>query len=120
MENIIEFLKLVGKLKSVKRQGWLDNGLKNPESVSDHMYRMGIISTILECVTNKAIDINKCIKMSLIHDMAESIVGDITPRQGISKAEKFSLEHVKACKYTRVLCKKFSPNLTPLHRSLPR
>lgn len=29
-----------------------------------------------------------CMKMALIHDMAESLVGDITPRDPVSKAEK--------------------------------
>ncbi len=34
----------------------------------------------------------KAIKMALIHDVAESLVGDIAPTQGIPKAEKQSLE----------------------------
>lgn len=34
------------------------------------------------------LDINKCIKMCLIHDMAEAIVGDITPVDGVAKPEK--------------------------------
>ena len=34
------------------------------------------------------LDIARCTKMALVHDMAESLVGDITPRDGISKTEK--------------------------------
>lgn len=34
----------------------------------------------------------RCIKMSLVHDLAESIVGDITPNSGVSKEEKFQRE----------------------------
>jgi len=34
------------------------------------------------------IDVNRCIKMCLIHDMAESLVGDITPVDGVAKPEK--------------------------------
>jgi putative hydrolase of HD superfamily len=34
------------------------------------------------------LDTNKCIKMSLIHDLAESLVGDITPADGVPKTEK--------------------------------
>lgn len=34
------------------------------------------------------LDLFKCMKMCLIHDMAESIVGDITPVDGIAKPEK--------------------------------
>lgn len=35
----------------------------------------------------------KCMQLALIHDLAESIVGDITPFDGISKQEKRLREH---------------------------
>jgi putative hydrolase of HD superfamily len=34
------------------------------------------------------LDLFKCMKMCLIHDMAEAIVGDITPVDGVAKPEK--------------------------------
>lgn len=34
------------------------------------------------------LDLHKCMKMCLIHDMAESLVGDITPVDGVAKPEK--------------------------------
>lgn len=34
------------------------------------------------------LDRNKCIKMAIVHDLAEAIVGDITPHDGVSKEEK--------------------------------
>jgi putative hydrolase of HD superfamily len=34
------------------------------------------------------LDIQRCIKMALIHDMAEALVGDITPVDGVAKGEK--------------------------------
>ena len=34
------------------------------------------------------IDLAKCMKMCLVHDMAEAIVGDITPVDGVPKPEK--------------------------------
>lgn len=34
------------------------------------------------------LDLAKCTRMALIHDMAESLVGDITPVDGVSKSEK--------------------------------
>lgn len=36
----------------------------------------------------------RCIKMSLVHDLAESLVGDITPSCGIGKEEKQQKEKV--------------------------
>lgn len=35
----------------------------------------------------------KCMKMALVHDLAESIVGDITPYCGIEREEKMRREH---------------------------
>jgi putative hydrolases of HD superfamily len=35
--------------------------------------------------TKDDIDVGKCISMAVVHDLAESIVGDITPADGISK-----------------------------------
>jgi hypothetical protein len=34
----------------------------------------------------------RCIKMSLVHDVAESMVGDITPHCGVSDADKHAME----------------------------
>ena len=34
----------------------------------------------------------RCIKISLVHDMAESIVGDITPSDNVSKDDKHRME----------------------------
>lgn len=38
----------------------------------------------------------RVIKMALVHDMAEAIVGDITPHCGVSDVDKFTLEKVSA------------------------
>lgn len=58
------------------------------ESISDHMYRMSIISMFAPPSLATRLDLNKCIKMCLIHDMAELLVGDITPVDGVAKSEK--------------------------------
>lgn len=34
----------------------------------------------------------RCIKLALVHDVAEAIVGDITPTCGVSDEDKFRLE----------------------------
>eukprot|EP01133_Synstelium_polycarpum_P002960 gene2960-3402_t len=38
------------------------------------------------------IDRNKCLKMALVHDLGESLVGDFTPYDKITKEEKYRLE----------------------------
>ena len=34
--------------------------------------------------------------MALVHDLAESIVGDLTPSSGVSKEEKYAREKVSS------------------------
>ncbi|KAG7275633.1 hypothetical protein CRUP_021960 [Coryphaenoides rupestris] len=74
--NILQFMKLVGQLKRVPRTGWVYRGVTQPESVSDHMYRMAILAMT---VTDPTVNKDRCMKLALVHDMAECIVGDIAP-----------------------------------------
>ncbi|ORE04448.1 hypothetical protein BCV72DRAFT_312887 [Rhizopus microsporus var. microsporus] len=87
--NVIRFLHIIENLKKTKRTGWLDNGIKQAESIADHMHRMSIMAML---VNDPSINRDKCIKMAIVHDLAEAVVGDITPHAGVSKEEKFSLE----------------------------
>ncbi|KAI8980439.1 HD domain-containing protein [Pilobolus umbonatus] len=87
--NVIKFFHTIESLKRTKRTGWLDNGVQQAESISDHMHRMGIMAML---ITDPAVDRNKCIKMAVVHDLAEAVVGDITPYAGVSKEDKFKLE----------------------------
>ena len=52
------------------------------------MYRMSMISMFAPPSLASRLDLHKCMKMCLIHDMAELLVGDITPVDGVAKPEK--------------------------------
>jgi putative hydrolase of HD superfamily len=53
------------------------------------MYRMSIMTMLAPPSLSAKLDIPRCTKMALIHDMAEALVGDITPVDyHITKAEK--------------------------------
>ena len=62
----------------------------HPESVADHSYSMSIMAMILSDLENY--DFEKILKMVLLHDLAESKIGDFTPGQ-ISKDEKEKIEN---------------------------
>ncbi|KAG0698249.1 HD domain-containing protein [Suillus ampliporus] len=81
----LAFFHVLERLKTQKRTGWIPN----PESISDHMYRMAILAM---CTSDSTLDVSKCVMMAVVHDLAEAQVGDITPREGISKQEKLRLE----------------------------
>ncbi|MBA4462516.1 MAG: HD domain-containing protein [Nitrosopumilaceae archaeon] len=83
---LLDFLKTSANLKNIPRQGWIDKlEISNPESVADHTFSMAIIGMILS--DSKNYNTEKILKMILLHDLAESITGDITPEQksGVDK-----------------------------------
>lgn len=85
----LKFLNLVGQLKAVKRAGWIRTGVNGPESVADHIHRMSIISMLIP-ISHPSRD--KLVKMAIVHDLAEAIVGDVAPHDGASKEEKCNRE----------------------------
>lgn len=52
------------------------------------MYRMSIMTMCAPPSLASRLNIPHCMKMALVHDMAESIVGDITPLDKMTKPEK--------------------------------
>ncbi|KAK7927498.1 hypothetical protein PG985_004496 [Apiospora marii] len=84
----VPFFHLLERLKTNKREGWRRFGIERGESISDHMYRMSLMTMFCPPELAAKIDLAKCMKMCLVHDMAESIVGDITPVDGVPKPEK--------------------------------
>ncbi|KAI9040323.1 HD domain-containing protein [Aspergillus affinis] len=85
----IPFFHLLERLKTTPRSGWLQVGIPHGESISDHMYRMAVMAMMPPASLARGLDISRCVAMALVHDMAECLVGDFTPRDvGISKGEK--------------------------------
>lgn len=85
----VPFFHLIERLKTTKREGWRRFGISDGESISDHMYRMSIMTMMAPPSLASRLNIPHCTKMALIHDMAESLVGDITPvDKDVTKTEK--------------------------------
>lgn len=77
MENLVDFLIQVGKLKRKKRRGWVVHQIKNSESTAEHIFRMAVLAWILG--RKKKLNLEKVIKMALIHDICEVYASDETP-----------------------------------------
>ncbi|KAH7369198.1 HD domain-containing protein [Plectosphaerella cucumerina] len=87
-DSPLPYFHLLERLKTTKREGWRRFGIERGESIADHMYRMSLLTFACPAALRPRLDLNRCIKMCLIHDMAESLVGDITPVDGVAKPEK--------------------------------
>ena len=72
--ELIDFLGKIEKLKCVTRHSWTSTG--RHESVAEHSWRLAV--TAMLCKDEyPEIDIDKVIKMCLIHDFGEAVTGDI-------------------------------------------
>ena len=87
----ISFYQLVSKMKTTPRTGWVNNCIPSPESIADHSYRVAMMAMVAAPIMG--LDVGKCVSMAIAHDLAESIVGDITPRDPVTKEEKRDMEH---------------------------
>ncbi|KAL4712711.1 hypothetical protein ACJJTC_008008 [Scirpophaga incertulas] len=58
------------------------------------MYRMGLMTFLLteKNNINPKLDVNRCLQIALVHDLAECIVGDLTPHCGVPPDEKHRRE----------------------------
>lgn len=88
MVNLVEFFVEIGKLKGMPRRGWVIRDIKNPESIAEHIFRVTIMAWILGAVKKDNLNIEKIIKMALIHDLCEVYAGDTTPYDSILPKDK--------------------------------
>lgn len=72
----MQFLSLGEKLKSEMRHCWMNSGRQ--ESVAEHSWRLSLMVMRYAHKLDKPVDMLKCLKMSIVHDFAEAITGDIS------------------------------------------
>ncbi|CAG5105090.1 Oidioi.mRNA.OKI2018_I69.chr1.g1824.t1.cds [Oikopleura dioica] len=89
--NILPFLRECLKIKKTVRTGWVRLGVKEPENVSEHMYFMALMAL---SATPKELNKDRCMKIAIVHDLAECITGDIVPEKysGVSETDKHKME----------------------------
>ena len=88
---ISEFFFQIAGLKKLPRSGWkIKLGLNDSESVAEHSYMMSVMSMVLADM--KSLNSEKVIKMSILHDWAESKIGDFMPDE-IGHDKKSELEN---------------------------
>ncbi|MDW8045492.1 MAG: HD domain-containing protein [Nitrososphaerota archaeon] len=79
-QDLLDFFKIIYRLKKEVRKGWLIKaGVKNPESVADHVCFTALLSMIIGDMRN--LDTFKMVKMALIHDIGEALIGDRVPNE---------------------------------------
>lgn len=89
MKKLNNLIALLGQIKDLPRSGWLCKKVENPETVADHSLGLALLVLLF---TPDNLDRDKCLRLAVVHDLAEAKIGDFTPFDDISREEKRRLE----------------------------
>jgi len=87
-ENVLNLAKILGRMKKVKRNGWVKRRILEAESDAEHSYSLAMLVMLF---APASLDRLKCLQMALIHDLPEVFCGDFVPGE-IAESEKLALE----------------------------
>lgn len=90
--KLIEFLKILEQLKCNTRHSWTSSGRK--ESVAEHSWRLAVMAMLCE-KDFPELDMNKVIRMCLIHDWGEAVTGDIPAFEKTEEDEKTETDAIR-------------------------
>lgn len=97
LRNSMRFYLLATQLKYKIRSGWdkthWNVSKERIESIAEHVYGTCILALSIDSEFKTNLDINKVIKMLVLHELGEVIIGDITPFDNITPEEKMKKEH---------------------------
>lgn len=93
-QNVIKFYNITNTLKTLIRKGWLNWHVKaeRVESVAEHVYATQMLALAMYSEYEYKLDIQKVLYMLAIHELEETIIGDLTFKD-ISKEEKEKIGH---------------------------
>ena len=88
--DLSPFFHSILQLKSVRRAGWVSKvNIKNAESVADHTFSTCAMAMLLSDMLH--LDTHRVMKMVILHDLAESKVGDYMPGDVLA-SQKLAME----------------------------
>ncbi len=93
-ESVINYYVICNRLKNVIRTGWKNWNVQREriESVAEHIFGVQMLAIAMKSEYQYDVDIMKVIVMLAVHELGETVIGDLTQFQ-ISKDEKEKLEH---------------------------
>ncbi len=92
MKKLLDFFIKTGKLKKMPRRGWVLRKIKNPETIAGHTFRTALMAWILG--KKRKLNVERLLKMALIHDLCEVYAGDTTPYDSLLPKDEKELEEV--------------------------
>ena len=111
IDKVIRFIKEIENLKSVTRTAWTKTGRR--ESTAEHSWRLAMLLMVLR-EDFKDLDIDKAIKMSLVHDLGELYDGDISAKLQNDNDNKAEMEENAMRRMLTILPENLAENIYDL------
>lgn len=113
VNNIYNYFKEINKLNTTIRTGWLKRNvpLERLESVSEHIFTMALMSLAVIDKYKLKLNVEKTLKMILIHELGEIDVGDIALPTKEQIIEKYNGEFKGVNRICEVLHEKWMLDL---------
>ena len=95
IKNVCDFYAITHKLKNALRSGWKvwEIDAKRFESVAEHIYGTQMLALAINAEFNLGLDIAKVALMLAIHELGETIIGDLpTVGRKLSQEQKHQME----------------------------
>jgi putative hydrolase of HD superfamily len=90
LDSLFRFWQYVAELKGEPRKGWQKKVQGKIESVADHSFAVALLS--LYEGERRGYNLERILKLALIHDLEEAITGDLTPqdrsRRGSTRVQR--------------------------------
>ncbi len=75
--TLLDIILRANELKNIPRMGWRVRGVRDGESVAEHSYAVALIVTLLGPRLSGKIDVSRAVRIALVHDLSEHMLGDI-------------------------------------------
>lgn len=80
MKNVVEFMELISSLKELQRTGWKQHEVTGIiDTTASHTLGVVFLCWLFSKV--ERVGAEKMLKMALVHDLVESVTGDLTPHE---------------------------------------
>lgn len=104
--DLLALLRTFADLKRLGRTGWIDRGVPpdEVESVADHSL-LTVLTAWLAAAGDATLDRDRVLKLALVHDLAEALIGDAPPYEAADVPDRadaqalrsfFSVRHLRS------------------------
>jgi putative hydrolases of HD superfamily len=84
IDSLLPFIREIDLLKTIERQTLIHNGGRR-ENSAEHSWHLAMAVLVFQSFASGDLDINKAVKMALLHDIVESYAGDVCVYSDLSQ-----------------------------------